>query len=130
MELLKIVGFGMTAAALSLLIKQSRPEYSMAIPVIVAAAVFGAAAPYIKSVISLFEEIAGRAGMEEMYFRIVIKMIGAAYVTCFASEICRDAGENAVAGKIEFGGKILIISMSMPILESLLSLVSDLINFS
>lgn len=125
-----MIGFGMTATVLSLLIRQYRPELSMAIPVIAAAAIFAMAAPYLKAVVAMFEDIADQVGMEDTYFRIVIKIIGAAYITQFAAEMCRDAGEGAIAGKIELGGKVLILTMSMPILYRLLSLVSSMINFS
>ena len=120
----------MMAAVLSLLIKQYRPELSPAIPVIAAAAIFAMVAPYLKAVVAMFEDIAGQVGMENTYFRIVIKMIGAAYVTQFAAEMCKDAGEGAIAAKIELGGKVLILTMSMPILYRLLSLVSSMIIFS
>lgn len=120
----------MVAAVLSLLIKQYRPELSSAIPVIAAAAIFAMAAPYLRAVIAMFEDIADQVGMESASFRIVIKMIGAAYITQFAAEMCKDAGEGAIASKIELGGKILILTMSMPILYRLLALVSNMINFS
>ena len=37
--------------------------------------------------------------------------------------ICKDSGEGAIASKIEIGSKIIIISMSIPIISSLLEII-------
>ena len=77
----------------------------------------------------MFENIAEESGIDTAYVKIVIKIIGVAYICQFASDICKDAGESSIAGKIELGGKIVIITMSMPIIYGLLELVSRIINF-
>ena len=38
----------------------------------------------------------------------------------FWKSICKDANENAIASKIDFGGKIIIIALSMPIIQALM----------
>ena len=38
-------------------------------------------------------------------------------------------GERSIASKIELGGKLVIVAMSMPIIYSLLDIVKDIINF-
>ena len=50
-------------------------------------------------------------------------MTGIAFLSEFAISICKDSGEAAIAGKIEIGTKIIIISMSIPIISSLLEII-------
>jgi len=73
--------------------------------------------------------MAERAGLESRYLAIVIKIIGVAYLCQFAAELCRDVGEGAIAGKIELAGKVMILTLSMPIIDHLLDLVGTIVNF-
>ena len=129
MDIFQVIGIGMVATVLSLLIKQQRPELALAIPILAAITILMLAAPYLRSVVSMFEDIADRVGIEAQYLQIVLKIIGVAYVCQFASDLCKDAGEAAMSGKIELAGKIMMITMSMPIIYRLLGLVSSIINF-
>ncbi|MBQ3573357.1 MAG: stage III sporulation protein AD [Clostridia bacterium] len=129
MLIFKIVGIGVTGALLSLLLKQYKPEIAIAVPILAAAFIITMCAPYLKSVLAMFEDIANGAGIELSHMRIVIKITGTAYICQFAADICKDAGENAIAGKIELGGKIVIITLSVPVIYNLLELVNNIINF-
>ena len=53
----------------------------------------------------------------------IVKIVGIAFLAEFAVSICKDSGESAIASKIELGSKIIIISMSVPIISSLLELI-------
>ena len=70
-----------------------------------------------------------QTGVNLFHIEIVLKIIGISYICQFAADICKDAGEASIAGKIELGGKIIIISLSMPIIYNLLDLVNHIINF-
>lgn len=129
MDIIQIIGIGTIAAFLSFVIKQYRPELAMIIPVLGASVIFIGIAPYLKNVISMFSDIADRAGIDGQYLKIIIKMIGIAYLCQFAAELCRTAGEGLLAGKIELGGKLIILSLSMPVIYRLLGLVSSIIYF-
>jgi stage III sporulation protein AD len=58
-----------------------------------------------------------------MYFTSVLKITGIAYISEFGAEICRDAGEGAIASKIEMAGKVIIIALAIPVITSLIDLV-------
>ena len=129
MLVFKIIGRGICSAVLAITVKQHRPELAIAVPILSAAAILSLCVPYLSSVLTMFENIAEESGIDTAYVKIVIKIIGVAYICQFASDICKDAGESSIAGKIELGGKIVIITMSMPIIYGLLELVSRIINF-
>ena len=62
-----------------------------------------------------------------MYKSLIIKLIGIAYIMEFAVSLCKDCGENNIASKLEFGGKIIIMSMSFPILLSIIDAIIGII---
>ncbi len=129
MEILRILGIGIIAAVLSLLIKQHRPELAIAIPILGGAAIFLCSIPYLRAVVEMFGKLAEQAGLRNQYLRLILKMIGVAYLCQFSAELCRDAGEASIAGKIELGGKLLILVLSMPVVYQLLGLIEAIINF-
>ncbi len=129
MIIYKIIGVGITGAILSILIKQYRPDFAIAVPILVSAAIFMFCVPYIEGAIDMLSDITDKAGIEIGKAGIVIKIIGVAYICQFASDICADAGERSIANKIELGGKLVIVAMSMPIIYSLLDIVKEIINF-
>lgn len=53
----------------------------------------------------------------------MIKIVGIAYIAEFGSEICKDAGQSAIATKIELAGKVIIAALAFPIIASLLDLI-------
>ncbi len=129
MLIYKIIGIGITGAVLSLLVKQYRPDFAIALPVLVSIVIFMACAPYIDGITEMLWDISENAGIEMSKVGIIIKIIGVSYICQFASDICTDAGEKTIAGKIELGGKLVIIVLSMPIIYNLLDLVGEIINF-
>lgn len=128
MIIVKIIGISLAGAILSLLVKRQRPEIAITIPMLTAVVVLTICMPYLTAVIDGFKQIADISGIDMPHMQIVLKIIGIAYICQFASDICRDAGEGSIAAKIELGGKIVIITVSMPIIYDLLELVSDIIQ--
>lgn len=129
MLIFKLVGIAVTGAILSLLIRNYKPELAVAVPILTTALIIGMCVPYLDAVLAMFEDIANRAGINSTHLEIVLKITGVAYLCQFAADICKDSGEGAIAAKIELGGKIIIMTLSMPIVYSLLSLVNTIINF-
>ena len=127
MEVMRIVGIGLIGAILSILLRNSKPEFSMLIPVVVSFTVLACAMPYLIRITEELSRMASSAGINSSYIRIVIKVIGISYLVCITAELCKDAGENAIAAKIELGGKLIILAMAIPIINSLLNLVKEII---
>ena len=77
--------------------------------------------------ISIFRDLSSQANVNMVYMGTILKIVGVAYIADFGSQICRDAGEGALASKIEFAAKIIVLVMAVPIivavLQSLLKLV-------
>lgn len=129
MEPVKIIGIGLVTAVLSVLLKQYRPELAFAIPLVGGTVILFCLVPYMKTMVEVFTRLADRVGIESQYLRLLLKMIGIAYLCQFGAELCRDAGENAVAGRMELAGKLMILSLSLPLVYQLLGLVDAIINF-
>ena len=129
MDIFKIAGLGLAAVVLAVFIKSWKPELAMQVSLAAAVIIFLMVLPYLKAVVVMFQDISEQIGLESKYLSLILKVIGIAYVAQFAAELCRDAGETSVASKIEFAGKVIIMTLSMPVVYSLLEVVSQIIRF-
>ncbi len=81
----------------------------------------------ISEIIRMLERIAVNANVNMVYVETILKIIGIAYIAEFGAQITKDAGQGAIASKIELGGKILILAMAIPILTVIIETVISLI---
>jgi stage III sporulation protein AD len=127
MDVLQIVALGLTATVLIVLVKSQRPDLAVLLSVAAGAIIFLLVLGKIGSIIDVIKELSERAGISMIYLGTILKIVGIAYIAEFGSQICRDAGAGAVASKIEFAAKVLIMVLAVPIvvavLQSLLKLL-------
>ena len=74
-------------------------------------------------IIELIRSISNKSNINNQFIEILLKITGIALLSEFAVSICKDSGETAIASKIEIGTKVIVISMSIPIISSLLEII-------
>ena len=80
-------------------------------------------------VVGILETARDRVGgLDEGYARILLKALAVCYITQLAADCCRDAGESAIASKIELAGKAAIVAVSLPVFTELAELVTGLVS--
>ena len=90
-----------------------------------AAALLGESVGEIRSLLSFGK---GTEGFSEGTFSLMLKALGIAFVSKFCADVCRDCGENTLAGGVESAGKIAMISLCLPILVEILSRASQILD--
>lgn len=126
MDMMQIAVIGIVATILIAVIKVYRPEIAIQISIVTGIIIFLLILNKISSVIQLLSEYSEKAGIDISYIKILFKIIGIAYITEFGAEICKDAGENSIASKVELAGKVTIIILAVPIITALLDLIIDI----
>ncbi len=128
MNIFAITGAAIAAAALSVVLRQYNKEYglyiSLAASVLIFAVVLGAVPP----VLELIQKLSDMIGDNGNYTAVLIKALAVSYITQLASDCCKDSGENAIASKIDFAGKIALLLISVPLFEAILDIVKELIT--
>lgn len=127
MTILQIVGLCFIVTLLSLLLRRDKPEIALQLSLALAAFIFIFLAGKIGVVLDLLQNLADKAGMSQMYMATILKIIGIAYVSEFGAQVCRDAGEGAIAAKIEIAAKIMIVIMAVPIIVLVIDTVGRLL---
>lgn len=127
MDIIKVIGIGFIALVITIILKQYKPEIAIYISIVAGIAIFFLILDKLTGIIDLLNNLSKKSGVNAEYLTILLKITGVAILTEFGVSICKDAGETAIASKMDFGGKIIIISMSIPIISALLELILQII---
>ncbi len=128
MDIIKIAMIGLAAALLAIQVKGGRPEYEIFITMGACLCIFFFLVTKLQVVIDAVNEMQSYIRLDAKYVAVLLKMIGITYVAEFSSNLCRDAGYQAVAGQIEMFGKLSILVISMPVLLALLETISKFLS--
>lgn len=126
-EIIKIIGIGLVALVIIVILRQYRPEYAIYISIIAGILILFLAVDKISGIVNLLQSISDKTYINKNFLNTLIKITGIAFLTEFAVSVCSDAGEKAIASKIEIGSKVVIITMSIPIITSLLELIVEIL---
>ena len=123
MEIVKVIGIGLIALIIIVILKQYKPEFAIYISLIAGILIITLVLGKISGIIEILKNLANKTSINNSFLILLIKITGIAILTEYAVSICKDTGESAIASKIDFGGKVIIMSMSIPIISSLLETV-------
>lgn len=123
--MIKIAILGIVVALIALPFKVIKGEYSLYIGLAGCFMIFWFVVGKLEHVIRMMEEIGSLLPIEGEYIKLLIKMIGITYITEFSQDICKDAGFGAVANQIGIAGKITLLVLGIPVIQSLLSCLSQ-----
>lgn len=128
MAVFKIVGIALMAVAASLVLRAYRPELGLQIAVSAGVLILMLTLDELIALSSFLSETLVRFQIDPGYLKVMLKVIGTAYLAQFAADLCRDAGESAVAGKVELAGRVLILALCLPVLMSILEMVGSILS--
>jgi len=123
MDIIKIIGIGLIALIIIIIVKQYRPEFVIYVSLVAGALILLMVMDKIGGIIDLLTTLSNKTSINNEFLTLLIKITGIAFLAEFAVSICKDSGEVAIANKVDLGGKIIIISMSIPIIASLLETI-------
>ena len=128
MDIFRIAAVGIISALIAVTLRAWRPELAAAVGIAAGLVLILGMADTLFALFSQFEAIIDGSGIDTQYFMLVLKLIGIAYITKFAADICRDSGESAIASKVELAGKAAVLALTVPVIGSFLSLVIETMN--
>lgn len=123
-EIIEICGIALIAAVCALGMKKYAPETSVLL------AITGGAFILIRvlsKVSPIIEQISSLTSNGE-YAEILVKTLGICVICQFVSETCKDAGQGALASKVEFSSRVAIIITAMPLFRNILNTAMELMK--
>ena len=127
MDIVKIIGVGLISLIIIIIVRQYKPEFTLYVSLLAGAIILVFIMDKLDGIISLLTTLSNKTAINNEFLTLLIKITGIAFLTEFAVSICKDTGETAIANKVDMGGKVIIVSMSIPIISSLLETVVEIL---
>ena len=127
MEIWQSAALAVVCALLCLILRQYRPEFALVAAVLCGIFLLTAIVTQLAPVFSDLSKLAEQASVAPIYLEVTIKSFGVCYLAQLAADICRDAGQTAIASKIELAGRVAVIVLAMPMFFEIMELAVSMI---
>ena len=128
MEMTALIALCIVTALLALTLRGQRPEFAMLLSLGCGIFVLLALMGQMKEIMTGLEKIMSGLSEQSDLTAIVLKSLGICIVAELGSQCCRDAGEAAIAAKVELVAKAALVLMSMPVFTSLMETAGELLS--
>lgn len=123
---MKIAALAVCAAICALVLRRMRPEMGAALSVAAGLMVLLLAIPMVAQVMSGLSDMARSGGVSDGYMAQLLKVAGVSLLMDFAAQTCRDAGEESLAMKAELAGRVMLLALALPFMQTLLGQILSL----
>ncbi|MBI2875204.1 MAG: stage III sporulation protein AD [Firmicutes bacterium] len=127
MDIFRIVGFALLTSLFMVLLRRERPELAHVLAIAAGTVILILVTNRVVGVLEVVAQLADRAGVDRLYLGTLLRVIGVAYMAEFGAQVCKDAGEGALASKVELAGKVIILILAVPIVLAVSDMVLTLL---
>ncbi len=127
-EIMRIAVIGVVGAILVVTLQQQKKEIALILTVMVGALLLWESSEYLQKILEGLRQLASDTGISGDHLKLLLKLLAISYVVEFGSEVCKDAGQQSLAGKIQLGGKLMMAALALPVFQSLLTLITELLT--
>ena len=125
---MKIIGVGLVTAIAALILKSSKPELAFAVTIAGGVIILIFALDMLGASLRIFTDIAEKTGIDQSLVKIILKIVAIGYLVEFSAGIVEDFGSKSIADKLVLAGKIIIFTVSIPIIQSLITLIGNILE--
>lgn len=125
MEWTRLIGFCLLAAVMVMLLRQMHPQAAALLGVAFGAMLTAALLPGIRQTVETVHGVLSSLGLEEAYYRVLLKATGIVLLTQLASQICQELDAPGIAKNAEFCGRVALLGVALPVFLSLTQLAVD-----
>ena len=125
--MIKIICIALIGTLASITLKKIDSNLSFLTAVVTGVIIISLLYVDIESLISVIKTFSGGYGVEDEQIKLLLKVLGISCISQFGVSIAEDCGEKFIAQKIDFAGKVFIITLSIPILINLLNTILNII---
>ena len=127
MDIFRIALIGICGVIISSVVKGYKPEFAIYIIIATVMVIFIMIIYKLSYVFEFLGDIYNQISYGRNFFPIILKVLAVAYIADFTAQICKDAGESAIAGKVELVGKVMIFYLAMPVMVAVLELINRML---
>lgn len=123
----KIVAVGLITCVATMILKPIRNDFAIVVGIAGGIIIIFLIVGYLTGIINIFKSIISSTGLNSSLYKLLLKIIGVAYLLEFTSSICADTGNSSLGDKVLLGGKIVLMVMALPIVVNILEIITGLL---
>ena len=127
MGIFQVVATGVLSAVLAITIKKQSPEIALIITIAASVLIFLMILPMLTQAVGVLSHVGAMLDGGMQYVSLALRVIGVAYMAELGASVCADAGETAIATKIDLGGRVIIMVLAMPVVVDIIGVVLGLL---
>ncbi|MGI6733131.1 MAG: stage III sporulation protein AD [Anaerovoracaceae bacterium] len=128
MDIFQIVAVALCGVITTSIIREYKPEAAIYIIIATVLIIFGFILHQLTSVFDFLGSVYENVSYGKAFFPILLKILAVAYIADFVAQVCKDAGEEAIGGKVELAGKVVIFYIAVPVMMSVLETLTKLLK--
>ena len=128
MDLYSLLGFVIATGIAAFTIKDINRNAAIQLSMAGGAVVMLSLVAQISGIFSEMQRLTDSAGIDSGIVLIMMKAVGIAYLAQTAAELCRDMGENSLAVNAEIAGRIMLLTIALPLIVRIMGELVDLIE--
>lgn len=125
---LKAVAGVLTALILWLCLNKHSKDLSVLLTLAVCAMAFTAAITFLQPVVNFLQKIQAIGDLDEDLLSVVLKSVGIGLIGEICTLICKDAGNESMGKVLQTVSSVVVLWMSIPVFEKLLSLLDKILG--
>ena len=126
--MVRVAMIAVAGILMALQLKSLKPEYSAYLCLGISLLVFGFVAEKLQVIVDGLKAVQDCLPLNAGYIQTLLKIVGITYIAEFASDLCKDAGYQTIAGQIQIFGKLSVLAVSIPILTALLDTIQTFLG--
>ena len=127
MDLIKVIGIAFLTLIFTIIIKQYKKDFAIYVVIIGGALILLSSLETFENIMDFIDRLSNKSNISSDFIKLLIKITSISILLEFAISLCKDSGESAIANKIDLGGKIIVISMSIPVISTMLNGLLELL---
>lgn len=127
-QVFQVTGLCVVGALLALVLKKGTPEAALLLTLGATTVVLLSLSRDLKALLGFLEELVEESGLSGALFVPLYKTVGIALVVKVGGNLCRDAGESALASAVETAGAVCALLAALPLLRAVLTLLLELMQ--
>ncbi|MCL1877280.1 MAG: stage III sporulation protein AD [Defluviitaleaceae bacterium] len=127
MSVFQVVIVGVIGVMLAVLLKNYNPALALLTSLATGLIIFLMVLPMLAEAIGFVRHLGDMADGLGAYVSLALRVIGVAYIVEIGGSVATDAGESAIAAKIDLAGRLIILVLAMPVLVDIVRVVTGLL---
>ena len=124
----RAAGLAVTAVLIAKLIRRYTEEQALLLTLLACVGITAAAVLAVTPLLNEIDALLAKGGLQPEQTACIAKAAGICCVTQLAADLCKDAGESAVASAVTLTGKIALLLLILPLLHPLLTRLQEVLS--